>query len=197
MKKFLLKYLLKQKVLVLLFFVFLFFIIGFGNKREAIVTYNLNSVKSIEAVHIVEKYNSLTKVIEPTLYENFKEMVENGASHPVSFIGTMTGYGPDCVGCGGKTGCPPRQNVQNGNIYFEDQEYGKIRIVATDKSIPCGSIVRISNYKFAKEPIVAIALDRGGAIKGKTMDLLYASEKETLPVGRQFNIRFDIIRWGW
>lgn len=179
------------------FIMVLLFIVALGNEREVIVTYNVNNVKSIEAVHIVSKYSSLIKPELPKLYPTFQEAILNGPNEPVSFIGTMTGYGPDCVGCGGKTGCPPRQDVRNGNIYFNDNEYGQIRIVATDRSIPCGSIVRISNLTFSSEPIIAIALDRGGAIVGNTMDLLYASEHETKSIGRQKNIQFDIIRWGW
>lgn len=172
-------------------------IVAFGNKKESIITYNVNRVKSIEAVHIVSKYSMFVKPELPTMYPTFQEAIKNGSKEPVSFIGTMTGYGPDCVGCGGKTGCPPRQDVRNGNIYFTDNDYGTIRIVATDRSIPCGSIVRISNFTFSSDPIIAIALDRGGAIVGNTMDLLYASEQETKAIGRQKNIQFDIIRWGW
>jgi len=189
----------RRVYLIFSFFLVCFFvIIACGNSRKKIITYNINSVKSVEAVHIVSKYNSLQEELsKPVYYEDFSLMIQNGNSHPVSFIGTLTGYGPDCVGCGGKVGCPPRQDVRNGNIYFTDYEYGTIRIVATDKSIPCGSIIRISNYKFASEPIIAIALDRGGAIIGKTMDLLYTSEEETVIIGRQYNIYFEIIRWGW
>lgn len=187
----------RSKIFMFVFVVFLLFVIALGNKKETIITYNVNNVKSIEAVHIVSKYSSLIKPALPTMYESFEEAISNGPNEPVSFIGTMTGYGPDCVGCGGKVGCPPRQDVRNGNIYFNDNEYGTIRIVATDKSIPCGSIVRISNFRFSSEPIIAIALDHGGAIVGNTMDLLYASEAETKSIGRQKNIQFDIIRWGW
>lgn len=185
--------------LFLLFVLSFFFLVATGNKRNQVVTYNVNSVKSVEAVHIVNKYNMLAmdSVTTPVFYDNFQQLVANGSEHPVSFTGTMTGYGPDCVGCGGKVGCPPRQNVTNGNIYFQDKDYGKLRIVATDPGIPCGSIVRISNYSYEKEPILAIALDRGGAIKGKTMDLLYESEAATKKIGRQHNIQFEVIRWGW
>lgn len=186
-----------KKLLILSMMIAILFIIALGNKKESIITYNVNNVKSVEAVHIVSKYNMLIKPELPVLYETFEEAVANGPEGPVSFIGTITGYGPDCVGCGGRVGCPPRPDVRNGNIYFTDNEYGTIRIVATDKGIPCGSIVRISNFKFSSEPIIAIALDRGGAIVGNTMDLLYESEVDTVVVGRQRNIQFDIIRWGW
>ena len=40
-------------------------------------------------------------------------------------------------------------------------------------------------------------MDRGSAIVGLTMDLLYPSEKDTLIIGRQRNIKFTVERWGW
>ena len=42
-----------------------------------------------------------------------------------------------------------------------------------------------------------IVLDRGGAIVGLTMDLLYPSEKDTVIIGRQYDINFKIVRWGY
>jgi 3D (Asp-Asp-Asp) domain-containing protein len=107
----------------------------------------------------------------------------------------MTGYGPDCVGCTGKVYCPPRNDVRNGNIYFNDNVYGKVRIVAADHSIPCGTMVKISGGK-QTSPMMAIVLDRGGVIKGTLMDLLMASEHDSIAVGRQ-NVTYEIVRWGW
>ncbi len=108
----------------------------------------------------------------------------------------MTGYSGYCTGCGGRTGCPPRQDVRNGNIYFQDQEYGKVNIVATDKKIPCGSIFEITNSTLGKK-VVAIALDRGGAIKGTKLDFLVNSEEEAdRKIGKQ-KVTYKIVRWGW
>ena len=119
-------------------------------------------------------------------------------SYKIEFTGTLTGYGPDCEGCIGVVYCKPHPNVQNGNIYYNDKEYGKIRIVAADYSIPCGSIVKISNFKFMEyEDFYGIVLDRGSAIVGLTMDLLYPSEDDTIIIGRQRNIKFTIERWGY
>lgn len=123
------------------------------------------------------------------------QVVSVGVGNPQSFTGTMTGYGPDCVGCGGKVSCQPRQNVLNGNIYYSDSNYDRLRIIAADSNIPCGTIVQISNTIQSTEPIMAIVLDRGGAIKGKKIDLLFASEKEAGPTER--DVKFDILRWGW
>ena len=47
------------------------------------------------------------------------------------------------------------------------------------------------------EDFYGIVLDRGSAIVGLTMDLLYPSEKDTIVIGRQRNITFSIERWGW
>lgn len=195
MKQFL--HVIKNRFLIITFLGVLLLVIASGNQKNSIVTVNINRTKSVEAIHIVTKYNNILEESKPLLVNTIEEVAKLGSTEPVKFIGTMTGYGPDCVGCGGRVGCPPRQNVQNGNIYFEDADYGRIRIVATDPSIPCGTIVKISNLSFSKQPIIAIALDRGGAIQGTTMDLLFESEKATISVGRQYNVSYEIIRWGW
>lgn len=114
-----------------------------------------------------------------------------------TFYGTMTGYGPDCVGCGGKTGCAPRQDVRNGNIYFEDATFGKIRIVASDGDIPCGTVVRITAVKLYKESFIAIVLDRGGAITGTKFDLLFESESAARIASFQRNVKYEVLREGW
>lgn len=186
-----------NRLLFVVFIALLLLIITSGNEHNSVITYNTNRTKSVEAIHIVTKYNNILDENKPVFANTIEEVSQLGSTSPVKFTGTMTGYGPDCEGCGGKVGCPPRQDVRNGNIYFQDADYGTVRIVATDPSIPCGSIVRISNLSFTKDPIIAIALDRGGAIKGKTMDLLFESEKSTSFVGRQYNVSYEIIRWGW
>lgn len=185
-----------KRFLVILFIIFTFFVVATGNKKEKIITYNTNNVKSVQAVHIVNKYNSLLKEKEPKHASTFYEVLQVAPYEPVSFTGTMTSYGPDCAGCGGKSGCPPRQDLRGGNIYFNDSVYGKIRIVATDPSIPCGTIVKITSDKF-RESIYAITLDRGGAIKQNKMDLLYESNEVASRAGTQHNVVFEIVRWGW
>ena len=69
-------------------------------------------------------------------------------------------------------------------------------MVAADRSIPCGSIVRISGINIYNEPIIAIVMDRGGAVNGSHMDLLFTSQSnlEGFATG---NVKFEIIRYGW
>ncbi len=197
----------KKKAIIryfsLVLYIFLIaFIILTGNKKTKIVTSNINNVKSIQSNRILHEYENGD--IKTFSYAKFK-MVNNindvkkyGKDYKIEFIGTLTGYGPDCPGCGGHVACSPNPDVPNGNIYYTDKEYGKIRIVAADKSNPCGSIVHIKNYKFAENgEFIGIVLDRGSSIVGLTMDLLYPSEQDTVIIGRQYNIDFNIKRWGW
>jgi 3D (Asp-Asp-Asp) domain-containing protein len=170
------------------------FIVFSGNKKVDIVTSNVHNVKSILSTRIVKQ-----KTVPTTkLVTNTSQIKQYGLKNKIEFTGTLTGYGPDCPGCGGHVVCRPNPDVRNGNIYYTDKEYGKIRILAADYSIPCGSIVHISNFKFVpNKEFTGIVLDRGSAIVGLTMDLLYPSEADTVIIGRQRNIEFEILRWGW
>ncbi len=175
-------------------FVIAVIILG-GNKKINIVTSNVHNVKSVLSTRIVKpEINTVsTKIVT-----NVRDIKIYGLQKQIQFIGTLTGYGPDCPGCGGHVACWPNPDVRNGNIYYTDKEFGKIRILAADYSIPCGSIIHIKNFKFVPDKeVIGIVLDRGSAIVGLTMDLLYPSEADTVIIGRQRNIEFNILRWGW
>jgi 3D (Asp-Asp-Asp) domain-containing protein len=115
------------------------------------------------------------------------------AEEPVidSFNAVVTHYGPDCVGCSGITASG--YNVSN-TIYYNDSEFGQVRIISLSKKYPLYTIVRLNNYKGGS--ITAIVLDRGGAIKGNKIDLLVSSESEALKQGTQKNVSVDVLRWG-
>lgn len=166
-------------------------IIASGNNRENIITTNINQVKNVRSSNIFK-----TNVTEFYTVYNTADIKKYGDTNKIMFNGTITGYGPDCTGCSGVVACYPNPNVKD-NIYYEDKDYGKIRILAADYSIPCGSIIKISNYKFINNDFYGIVLDRGSAIVGLTMDLLHESEEVTVPIGRQYNINFKIVRWGY
>lgn len=175
----------------------LFYVIFSKVNYNTNTVHNMNGVKSIEAIHIITKYDSRNQAVSVREVNNMQEVALYGSSTPVSFVGQMTAYNPICAGCTGMVACPPRQDVRNGNIYFTDSIYGKIRILAADPAIPCGSIVKITNVSFSSDPIIGIVLDRGGAIKGNIMDFLVTETDDMDIVGRQRNVRYEIIRWGW
>ena len=112
-----------------------------------------------------------------------------------TYHGPITAYGPDCAGCIGITSSG--YNVLDGNIYYNDKDYGKIRIVAADKRLPFGTIIRIKNV--FDNDIIAIVLDRGSAIgfdKHVYFDLLYKSEKDTEYFGKKEAV-FEVLRQGF
>jgi len=173
------------------------YVIVSSTKHQTNSVTNMNGVKSIEAFQIITKYDNRNQTLEVKKVSNMKEVALYGPTMPVSFTGQMTAYRPICKGCTGYVYCPPRQNVKNGNIYFQDNTYGKVRIMAADYAIPCGTIVKITNLTFTNEPVIGIVLDRGGAIKGNIMDFLVSEKDDTNIVGRQRNVNYEILRWGW
>ena len=112
-----------------------------------------------------------------------------------TFTGNLTGYGPDCVGCSGKTstGYDLTQNV-----YYEDCEFGSVRIVAADKYFPFYSIIRISGVP-GMDSFLAIVLDRGGNVgfnKGTLFDLAFSTEKDPNILSLTRNVKFEVLRSG-
>ena len=180
----------------LFFVITLLFIVATSNTKTTVIATNVNTVKAIESSRIVTPINmeELYEEVEYIKVFNTNEITLN-KGNLIEFVGTITGYGPDCEGCSGIVGCPPYQNVLNNNIYYDDKEYGTIRILAADPSIPCGSIIKVSNYDNTE--FIGIVLDRGRDIKGLTMDLLFDSENTTFDLGRKYNINFKIERWGF
>ena len=109
------------------------------------------------------------------------------------FIGRMSGYGPDCVGCSGYLAYNGIY-VGDGTIYYDDSEFGLIRIVAGDRSIPFGSVIEVN------DSFKAIVLDRGGAIgfgKSFMFDLLYSSEEIANDNGILVDAKFEVLRYGF
>lgn len=179
-------------------FSFCFFCVMLSrNDHNTNTVRNMNSVKSIEAIHIITKYDNRSQKLEVKEVSNMEEAALYGPTTPISFTGQMTAYNPICKGCTGKVYCPPRQDVTNGNIYFNDSTYGIVRILAADYAIPCGTIVKVTNVSFSNEPIIGIVLDRGGAIRGNIMDFLVTEADDMDIVGRQHNVHYEILRWGW
>lgn len=120
------------------------------------------------------------------------EINHNDLYYPLdTYNGVLTGYAANCPLCGGTLGCTG-QNVLDGTTTYQDKDYGTVKIVASSKSLPCGSIV---NFSLNNENITAIVLDRG--VTGTALDLLVESESYALSnVGRK-NISYQILRFGY
>lgn len=162
-------------------------------KDEIIITNKNNSISKKETTTETSKNTVDNVKKETTPIQKQEKVLEK-------LKGALAGYGPDCYGCTSfKTATG--KYIGDGNIYYEDKEYGKIRIVAGDKSYPFGTIVKISNAFSGKDStIYAIVLDRGGGVgKGKKFlfDLLFETEKAASLAGSKQNVDFEILRLGY
>lgn len=137
--------------------------------------------------------NNLNKTLDLTAMAlKIDEINHNDLYYPLdTYNGVLTGYAANCHLCGGTLGCTG-QNVLDGTTTYQDKDYGTVKIVASSKSLPCGSIV---NFSLNNENITAIVLDRG--VTGTALDLLVESESYALSnVGRK-NISYQILRFGY
>lgn len=173
---------------------------------------NYNVLETKEEIIDKEIKEEIIDDVEEINHENNKEIIEpeknqdsnqNNNDDEIDVLevitGKMSGYGPDCYGCTSNR-TASGYYVGDGNIYYEDETYGKIRIVSADSKYSFGTIVRISNISFQNEPIIAIVLDRGGAIgldKKIQFDLLFEKEAEASLIGIEKNVSFEILRLGY
>lgn len=133
---------------------------------------------------------------QPVINKNVSYETNSGisTSNDGLISGSLTGYGADCPLCSGRLACSAYDVNRNGVVTYPDPTYGNVRIVASSKLYPCGSIVAI-NSSLTSEPMLAIVLDRG--VGGNNLDLLVASEAEaSVSVGRR-NMTFSVLRRGW
>lgn len=157
-------------------------------------------IKSSENVYIYKTENfSFNKVLgmSAMAVKNEEEkVVVKSSSSSSKLSGTLTGYAADCPKCGGTLACKSSYKVYKNNVVtYPDSEYGEVRIVASSKSMPCGSIVKFNLSSVSSEPIIAIVLDRG--VLGNSLDLLMSTEDEAnVKVGRK-SITYEVLRRGW
>lgn len=153
------------------------------------------STISTQEVEVKEDEKQVEIEEEPVVLEEPEVTQPNTSDYQAldTYVGTLTGYGPNCYGCSGKTASS--YDVRNTTTYV-DSEYGEIRILAADSSIALYSVVRVSNVP-NMEPFIAIVLDSGGNVgfgKGTLFDLLFADESQALH--KTDNVTFEILRYG-
>lgn len=157
--------------------------------------------------------NKLDKLSQFVYSEKEKSILDYDTI--ITYTGSLTGYGPDCYGCGNyrtnKVSTSSGYHIANivdgviqsaFTITYDDYEYGEVRILAADRTIPYKSIVRVSAP--GMEPFLGVVLDRGSTVgisncSSKngcltTFDLLYPTEKGAN--GKINNVIFDILRVG-
>ena len=189
-----------QILIVSLFLIVLFS--GDTKQDKVIIVGNNNLDKmadSVSSLFVEEEMllNSIDDSVIDPLTEDSDDVKDVPPQNEVSSVvsGSLTGYGPDCYGCSGITNSG--YDVSN-TIYYNDPEYGNVRILAADPSFPLYSIFRVSNVP-NMESFIAIVLDRGGNVgfgRGTLFDLLFATEKDPNILSMTENVTFELLRSG-
>jgi len=112
-----------------------------------------------------------------------------------SYTVDLTGYVYNCPLCNGSLACSPNYNIRDGKTTYEDKDYGTVKIVASSKNLPCGSIVRFNSKRVSEEPVIAIVLDRG--VRGNALDLLVPTISYAYDVIGRSTINYEVLRNGW
>ena len=156
-------------------------------------SYVIGCILDIENYSIVEDKEETQEeyVSEEIIDEyNVSEVVIN------TYSGDLTGDSADCPACYGTLGCLPSYNVyRNGVLTYPDKTYGNVRIVATSKNIPCGSIIKFQSNLIGTDEVYAIVLDRG--VYNYDIDLLVPSESFAYQYIGRSKIKYDLLRYGW
>jgi 3D (Asp-Asp-Asp) domain-containing protein len=140
--------------------------------------------------------------------EPIDEVIELGTGRYGIYRGTLTGYGPDCRGCSpvGNVSCRTREKTNHSltsdGIYYNDTEYGSLRILAATRTVfPCGTVILVDNGYL--EPFYAVVLDTGHTMReawnneGRVwMDLAFESQK-AVKDATSYKTKFSVQRWGW
>ena len=132
-----------------------------------------------------EKLEAERKVKEEAERKRQEELakIKQQESKGIAFNGSY--YTAKCKGCSGITATGV--DVRN-TIY-----YNGMRIIAVDPSIiPLYSIVHVTT---PHESFKAIALDKGGAIKGNKVDILVADTQTAIKLGRH-TVYIKVLRRG-
>lgn len=144
----------------------------------------------------VENENVNRNVDLSTMALKVNEMIENDLySVKDTYTGQLTGYAHDCPLCGGTLACAYKYNVRDRRDYYPDKEYGTVKIVASSKNLPCGTIIRFNKKNLSPDPIIAIVLDRG--VPGNNLDLLSPTEEYASKYIGRSTITYDVLRIGW
>lgn len=176
---------------VTLFIISFFSVISTKKEVYTNITYDINSNRSVKAMHLVSKY--ILENVQQKRVNTVDEIAAYGKTHSVVYNGLTKGYGFDKTNP--RTTCSPYHNKANENIFYQDYQFGRARIIQADSKIPCGTVIKISKLKNYSD-FYAIVLDHSSINLGTTVNLLFESEDVAASFGNN-NATYTIVRWGW
>lgn len=146
-----------------------------------------------------KKEEKTEEVVEPVVSTppKVEEVIKEEPASDVlaTYTGNMSFYYANCQGCSGLTKVGG-YDVRDGKLYYPDQQYGNVRIVAAGSEISNWSIIRIKNSSMG-DSILAIVLDRGSDIglgRKFLIDMLTNTSEARGGVHR--NITVEVLRNG-
>lgn len=173
---------------------------NYNNKIPTGVT--ITRKKGHTGLAYVDENNNETIIESPKNAE-----IEIGTGDEANYVGKMTGYGADCIGCTGTLACKTKNGsyhnlIKDGTTY-NDEEYGNVKIIAAAlEKFPCGTIIKVENPNLGT--FNAIVLDTGGAMKNAWnngiihIDLAYLTETDpALHLSTSSNVKYSVQRWGF
>lgn len=145
------------------------------------------------------------------LEEAVNEEITVGTGKYGVYKGVITGYGPDCRTCDGKgiVSCRTREkkdfNLLKDGIYYDDAEYGKVRVLAAALTeFPCGTIIDVESKTLGN--FKGIVLDTGYDMRKHLemgiyhFDVAYLTEQDEMvakTTDMSGTVIYNVQRWGW
>lgn len=176
-------------------------------------------VCALTSVFITPNFESSSSILNINAIYSlvpYKDSLVNEVSlageYPIldTFVGTVTAYGPDCVGCIGITSSGYKVAEKENGVFktitttYNDSEFGELRILAAaNTKFPIGTVMRMSGANIDGY-ITGIVLDTGSAMRqawsrGEILiDLMFETENsdEVYIFGRRRNVTMEILRYG-
>ena len=164
-------------------------------------------VKKTYLITYSNKKEISRKVIKEEVIKEAKPKIitHGGIKVGTTFTGRLTTFGGDCTGCSGGSSSGVKLSavtgVNNTNSPFLTYKGKKYYCLAADRSIPFGTVIKITNHRLNLDStIYGIVVDRGGAIKGNKIDIFKGSEKKGGKVyftgPTSYNAKFEIVSIG-
>ena len=176
------------------------------------ITFEIHPDKMVSSYNFVEVTETKEEVeekkdevVEDTI------IVENTPAevNDAVYVGKMTGYGADCIGCSGvgalacRAADGSRHTLTENGEYYNDATYGSVRIVAAAlDQFPCGTIVKVDHPALGS--FYAVVMDTGGSMRNAWanglvwMDLAFKTESAPdIYATTSSNTTYSVQRWGW
>ena len=158
---------------------------GYPGKRYYGGCENVDIVENLAIEYVCKLFGCKYANVQP----------HSGSSANMAVYRALLNHGANCYGCSGYTAAGHNLNE---SMYYDDNEFGTVRILAADPSFPFYSIFRISNVP-GMDDFIGIVLDRGGNVgfnRGTLFDLAFINEKDPGIIGLTPNVKFEMLRNG-